>query len=113
MTGLFCLMFVYSAVWSLVDLQGTQVQTRDLGFPDYFVIPQSIAKLLGIAAILSRRSRTLTNLAFAGFLYDLLLALGAHIANRETWGFVAAFGLVLWGAAFWADRRRFPPAPGY
>lgn len=112
-TGLFCFMFIVSVLLTIFDLPGTIRQMLDLGFPVYLIWPQTVAKVLGVVAILSRRSRTLTNLAFAGFLYDLILALFAHIAERETYGLVAAFGLVLWGFAFWADRRRFPPRAGY
>lgn len=107
-TGLFTLMFVYSGVWSLVDPEGTRQTMIDLGFPVYFLYPQAVAKLVGIAVILWGRSRTLSGLAFAGFLYDLLLALGAHIAEGDPDVWLAVFGLVVWGGAFWADRQRFP-----
>lgn len=81
------------------------------GLPTYFLYPQAIAKLAGIAVILLRRWRTLTELAFAGFLYDLLLAWGAHVAEGDPDVWLASFGLVLWAAAYWQYRRRFPVPP--
>jgi DoxX-like family len=107
-TGLFVLIFGYSAVWSLVDPEGTRIDTVALGFPGYFVYPQNIAKLLGLAAILTHRSRTLTGLAFAGFFYDVVLGLSAHIAQGD-WvrGAKAVLGLASTVAAYWAYSQRF------
>lgn len=110
-TGLFCLIFTYSGVWTIIDPEGARLTMVHLGFPTYFLYPQAIAKLLGIAVILWGRSRTLTALAFAGFLYDLLLAMGAHIAEGDPDVWLAGFALLVWGAAFWADRQRFASAP--
>jgi hypothetical protein len=109
-TGLLCAVFLISVLLTVVDYDGTVAQLRDLGFPTYFAWPQTIAKLLGVVAILSRRSRTLALFAYAGFLFDMLLALTAHVAEREPYALVAVAGLVVWGFAFAADRRRFGPA---
>lgn len=110
-TAPFIVLFAYSGVWSLMDPDGTREVMERLGFPTYFLYPQAIAKLAGLAVILSRRSRWLSGLAFAGFLYDLLLAWGAHVANGEPDVWLASAGLVAWAAAFWADQRRFPAPP--
>jgi DoxX-like family len=106
--GLFTVMFLYSAGWSILDPEGTRVATAKLGYPAYLgVYPLSLAKLAGLAAIHSRRSRTLTHFAFAGFLFDLLLALAGHIDKGDfPYGWLAVFGLVLWIAAFVMEERR-------
>lgn len=106
-TGLLCLIFTGSAVWSILDPAGTRIQTEDLGFPGYTVYPLAVAKLLGVAVVLWGRSRTLTGFAFAGFLYDLVLALSGHIAQREAYGLVALLTLGVWTAAYLADRQRY------
>lgn len=106
-TGLFVLIFAFSAVWNLLDPQGARADTVALGFPAYSVYPLAAAKLVGLAVILWGGSRTLTGFAFAGFIYDLLLALSAHIALRNAGrGALALFALVVTLAAWWADRRR-------
>jgi hypothetical protein len=102
--------FLVSVLLTVVDYDGTIAQLRDLGFPTYFAWPQAAAKLLGVVAVLTRRSRTLALFAYAGFLFDMLLALAAHVAEREPYALVAVAGLVIWGFAFAADRRRFGPA---
>lgn len=106
--GLFTVMFAYSAIWSLVDRSGTEIQAAELGYPGYLAVyPLAVAKLAGLVVILSRRSRTLTHFAFAGFLFDLLLALAGHIRNDDfPNGWLAVLGLVIWTAAFAADTRR-------
>lgn len=108
--GALCAVFLFSALLTVVDLDGTEAELRKLGFPDYFAWPQTVAKVLGVAAVLSRRSRTLALFAYAGFLFDMLLALAAHVAERDSGVWLAAGGLVVWAFAFAADRRRFGPA---
>jgi DoxX-like family len=106
--GLFTVMFAYSAIWSLVDPSGTKVQTAKLGYPGYLAVyPLALSKLAGLVVIHLRRWRTLTHFAFAGFLFDLLLALAGHIHTRDfPYGWLAVLGLVLWAAAFTMDAKR-------
>ncbi len=104
-TGLFTLLFVVSIVLTLGDLPASYVSYERLGFPSWSIFFNGFAKILGLIAILHNKSRTLKDFAFAGFLYDLLLALCAHIALQETDAFLALFGLVLWVFAFTMDRK--------
>lgn len=78
-----------------------------LGFPDYFRIELSWAKLAGLAALLLPivPSR-LKEWAYAGFAITLLSALIAHLAvgdGPDAWRWAAATS-VLWGASyfFWS-----------
>ncbi len=109
-TSLFCLIFIFSGVWTLVDPQGARDTLERLGFPAYFAYPQAAAKLAGVAVILWGRWRTLSGLAFAGFFYDVVLALGAHVAEGDPDVALAAFAIVVIGAAYLVDRRRFGSA---
>jgi hypothetical protein len=113
-TGAFCLLFVGSVILTFSDLEESRVATEGFGFPAWAVVPQGVAKALGLVAVLVPRWHTLTGLAFAGFLYDLLLAWGAHIAQRDAPNFaLASLGLVLTSGAYLAYRRRYrsrPPA---
>lgn len=106
MMGLFVAIFAFSAVWNLVDPEGARIDTIDLGFPGYWVYPLAILKLIGLAVILSRRSRVLADVAFAGFVYDLTLALPAHVANGQAIrALLAAITMAITITAFWLDRR--------
>lgn len=82
-TGLFVLIFAGSAVLTFADLDASRADTAGLGYPAFTVVPLGVAKVLGLVAILWRRSRLLTGLAFAGFFYDTVLALAAHLAQQD------------------------------
>jgi DoxX-like family len=106
--GLLCLTFLASAALTTLDPDGTRVTSTKLGFPTFLAVyPLAAAKLLAVVAILWRKSKVLTHFAFAGLLYDMLLALGGHIdANDFPSGYLAVFGLVVWVVAFRASEQR-------
>lgn len=105
----FFVIFLASIVLTFADLEASRVATVGFGFPAWVVVPQGVAKVLGLVAILSRRSRLLTGLAFAGFTYDVLLALGAHLVQQDVPNIaLATAGLLSTAAAYWAHQRRHP-----
>ena len=71
-----------------------------LGFPAYFRVELSWAKLLGVVLLLAPAPARLKEWAYAGFAITLASALIAHLSmgdGPEVWGWAAATG-VLWGA---------------
>jgi hypothetical protein len=64
--------------------------------------------VVGVATILSNKSTRLKLFAFAGFLYDFFLPLGAHSDQREVKLLVPLTCLAIWGFAYEMDRRVFP-----
>lgn len=106
-TGLFCAAFVVSALLTFIDPVGTRAEIRHLEFPAYWAFPLAFLKLAGVAVILAGRWRRLTTYAYAGFLFGMMLAFGAHVAHSEMKAFQAAAGLLLWGSAVSVDYRRF------
>jgi len=50
-----------------------------LGYPLYVMKILGLAKILGAIAIVSNRSRTLKEWAYAGFVFDLLGATASHV----------------------------------
>ncbi|HXH77431.1 DoxX family protein [Nocardioides sp.] len=106
-TGLFCAVFVFSALLTFVDPVAARAEIRHLEFPAYWAFPLAFLKLAGVAVILAGRWRRLTTYAFAGFLFDMMLAFGAHVAHSEMKAFQAAAGLLLWAGAVWVDYCRF------
>jgi DoxX-like family len=105
--GLFVLIFGASALWNLVDPAGGRADYLAHGYPAYVVYPVAAAKLAGLAVILWGRWRTLTGLAFAGFVYDLVLGIGAHIAEAEVArGSLAVFTMLVTVGAWWLDQGR-------
>ena len=66
-----------------------------LGYPTYIIYPLAVAKVLGIIAIWSNFSKSLKEWAYAGFFYDLVLALAAHVSISDGEYAPAAVGLAL------------------
>jgi len=105
-TALFCLQMSFTAYAQLRLPEVAEAFTR-LGFPAYFRMELSLAKLLGVALLLAPAPARLKEWAYAGFAINLASALIAHLSvgdGPEAWGFAAATG-VLWGLSYFFWRR--------
>ena len=105
-TALFCLQMSFTAYAQLRLPPVAQMFTH-LGFPDYFRVELSWAKLLGVALLLAPVTARLKEWAYAGFAITLASALIAHFSlgdGPEAWGWAAATG-VLWGLSYFFWRR--------
>jgi hypothetical protein len=114
-TALLCLQMGFTAYAQLRLPQVAQMFTH-LGFPDYFRVELSWAKLLGVVLILAPLPARLKEWAYAGFAVTLASALVAHFAvgdGPEVWGWAAATGF-LWALSyfFWRRRETAPLAEG-
>ena len=105
-TALFCLQMSFTAYAELRLPQVAEAFTH-LGFPDYFRVELSWAKLLGVALLLAPVPARLKEWIYAGFAIDLASALIAHFSvgdGPEAWGWAAATS-VLWGVSYFLWRR--------
>jgi len=105
-TALFCLQMSFTAYAQLRLPQVAQEFTH-LGFPDYFRVELSWAKLLGVVLMLAPAPARLREWVYAGFAINLASALIAHLSlgdGPEAWGFAAGTG-VLWGLSYFFWRR--------
>ena len=105
-TALFCLQMGFTAYAQLRLPQVAQSFTH-LGFPGYFRVELSWAKLIGVVLMVAPVSARLKEWAYAGFAINLASALIAHLsvgAGPEAWGWAAATG-VLWGLSYLLWRR--------
>src|SRR3954471_14350144 len=105
-TALFCLQIAFTAYAQLRFPQVSEAFTH-LGFPAYFRVELSWAKLLGVVLLLAPVPARLKEWAYAGFAIDLGSALTAHLSvgdGPEAWGWAAATG-VLWGPSYFFWRR--------
>ena len=104
-TALLCLMMLASGIIYLVNYAEAAKIFDSLGYPAYLVYPLGIAKILGVIAILTKKSRTLKDLAYAGFFYDFILAFMAHL-NAGDGGFaIPLAALVLLIVSYVTDRK--------
>jgi hypothetical protein len=77
-TGLLSALFSYSATMYLTNNALIQGYYQDFNYPTHLVIPLAIAKILAVIMILWRKSEWLTEWAYAGLFFDMVLACMAH-----------------------------------
>ena len=109
-TGLFTVLIGMGAVMYFVQHQMVAEMFTSLGYPTHLIYPLAIAKLLGLAAIVTRKSPLLTNLAYAGFFYELILAAMAHLAVGDGEFAPALAALALAIASYISGRRVYGSA---
>ena len=106
-TALFCLQMSFTAYAQLRLPQVAEAFTH-LGFPAYFRVELSLAKLLGVVLLLAPVPPRFKEWAYAGFAINLASAVIAHVSvgdGPEAWGWAAATG-VLWALSYLFWRRR-------
>ena len=100
-TALLSLLYLASAATYLARTAWVRQALAGLGYPGYLVPILTGAKVLAVAAILSRASVALSDLADAGMFYHLLLSASAHLGVRKPADALpAALGLVLLVVSF-------------
>jgi hypothetical protein len=105
-TALFCLQIGFTA-YAQLRLPQVAAMFTHLGYPAYFRVELSWAKLLGVALLLAPVSSRLKEWAYAGFAITLGSALIAHFAmgdGPQAWSWAAGTG-VLWGLSYFFWRR--------
>ena len=105
-TALFCLQMSFTA-YAQLRLPQVAEEFTHLGFPAYFRVELSWAKLLGVLLLLAPVPARLKEWAYAGFAINLASALIAHLSvgnGPDAWGWAAATG-VLWGLSYFFWRR--------
>lgn len=116
-TVLLCLIYGAGAVMYILQRSLVEEGFAHFGYPSYLVVVLIVVKILAPLAILSRASVKLSDLAYAGMLFHLLLAVSAHL-NAGDGGFVPAFvALALLVTSFltqnMARKRRSPNVPNF
>ena len=111
-TALFCLQIAFTAYAQLRLPQVAQMFTH-LGFPGYFRVELSWAKLLGVVLILAPLPARVKEWAYAGFAINLASGIIAHLAvgdGPEAWGWAAGTS-ALWALSYFLWRRMEAAAP--
>ncbi len=104
-TGLLSALMLTSVTRYLLDLEAFRSYFVNFGYNGRIVIPLAIAKILGIIAILSNKIRFLKEWAYAGFLFNFLLAFEAHIATNDNQYFGPLIALVFLAGSYIFYRK--------
>ena len=93
-TGLMCCIFAFSAGMYFTQYEMVKGFFEALNYPTYIVYPLATLKVLGVIMILWRKSDWLTEWAYAGFFFDVVLAFFAHYFANDDVNFTL-IGLIL------------------
>lgn len=110
-TALFCLQMGFTAYAQLTLPQVAQAFAH-LGFPGWFRVELSLAKIVGVLLLLAPVPARLREWAYAGFAIDLGSAVVAHLTagdGPQAWGWAVGTG-VLWACSYLTWRRLHPGA---
>lgn len=105
-TALFCLQMIFT-VYAQLRLPQVAETFTHLGFPAYFRVELSWAKLLGVVLLLAPVPARLKEWAYAGFAITLASALIAHLSvggGPDAWGWAAGTA-VLWALSYFSWRH--------
>jgi hypothetical protein len=119
-TALLCALYAVGAAMYLAQRPMVEEGFAYFGYPSYLITLLIVAKIVAPMAILSRVSVRLSDLAYAGMFYHLMLAISAHL-NAGDGGFVPALlGLVMLVTSFLSQNAgrkvatpNVPRVPGF
>ena len=112
-TALFCLQMGFTA-YAQLRLPQVAAAFTHLGYPDYFRVELSWAKVAGVVALLFPMVPTrLKEWAYAGFAINLASALIAHLSISDRPAALAPSTItsVLWGLSYFFWRRLQAASP--
>jgi len=82
-TGLLTAMMLMTVGMYFFAYEETRITFSKLGVPSYVIYPLAILKILGLAAILTKKSKILKDLAYAGFFLDFALAISVNLYAKD------------------------------
>lgn len=106
-TGLFSAHMLMTVVFYVFKYDMVSEMFASLGFPAGLIYPLAIAKLLGLIAIWTNKSRLLKELAYAGFAIDFLMASGSHAMAGDGGAIAPLVALAMAIVSFIYHRKLF------
>jgi hypothetical protein len=102
-TGLLSALLLMSASMYIFKHDDIEVAFTSFNFPTWIIYPLAIAKILGVTMILTKFKGWLTEWAYAGILFNALLAMGAHLGvqDGEQMGAIIALVLMIGSYSTW------------
>lgn len=106
-TGLMSALFLFSAMMYIFNYPRIEEFFMNLGFPTWIIYPLATLKILGVIAILTKQIKFLKELAYAGFLFDAVLALSAHLMVNDGEFQPSVIAIILITVSWIFDRKVF------
>ena len=106
-TGLLTVLILFSAGNYIFNNEAFSEIFTTLGYPTYIIYPLAIAKLLGLLAIWTKKSKTLKEWAYAGFFFDFVLAIFAHLNVNDGAFPFPLIALILLMTSYFTEKKAF------
>ena len=106
-TTLLCALFIMGAMMYIFNYPRAEGFFISLGFPTWIIYPLATLKIIAPIVILTRKSIFLKELAYAGFIFDALLALIAHLMVSDGEYMFAILALTFTTISWVYDRKVF------
>lgn len=96
-TGLLSAMMLMSAGMYIFNHEEIVKMFEAFGYPSYIIYPLALAKIAGVAVLLTQKQSNLKEWAYSAFFFEFILAFFAHymIGDGEQMGAVIAMVLLL------------------
>ena len=104
-TVLLSLLIVMGATMYFVNYDEVSKVFLRLGYPVHIVYPLAVVKILGLIAIWCKKSQTLKEFAYAGFIFDFILAIGAHLSVNDGEFIAALVALILVVTSYVTEKK--------
>ncbi|WP_375561835.1 DoxX family protein [Bernardetia sp. OM2101] len=104
-TGLLSALMLISAGMYIFNNAQVSQDFLSLGYPTHIIYPLAIAKILGLIAIWTNKSKTLKEWAYAGFFFDFILALAAHLMADDGKFGGAVIALILFSVSYFTWKK--------
>ncbi|PHS53315.1 MAG: hypothetical protein COB01_05070 [Lutibacter sp.] len=88
-------MLILTGIFYMVYYEKLVIYFESYGYPIYLIYPLAIAKIMGSIVILFYKNSLLKKLAYAGFLFNFILAFFAHVMIGEFDPFPTIFMILL------------------
>jgi Na+/proline symporter len=96
---------LFSAGMYVFNHENVVAEFTKLNYPAYLIYPLATAKLLGVLAIVTKKSETLKNWAYTAFFFNIVLAFFAHVMVRDGMFAGALVGLLFWTLSYTTERK--------
>ena len=94
-TAIFCGIMLFSASMYFTKYVMIKSFFVMMHYPTYLVYPLAIAKILGVIAVITNKSKLLKEWAYAGFFINTTLATLAHLNANDGGYLMASVALVM------------------
>ncbi|MCR9253232.1 MAG: DoxX family protein [bacterium] len=104
-TGIFTVHMLFTAVVYFAMHNMVADMFESLGVPTGMIYPLAIAKVLGLVAIWTNKSKLLKELAYIGFAIDFVLAISTHLMANDGGAAGALVALVFLSTSYFFNRK--------